>query len=338
LPSQKFLVNPFLVVLLLLPFNPIHAQTRSKVVIGHASMSSVVLTLWAAQDRGFFAKNGIDAQLIFIPGSPTLIASLNTGDVHFGYTGGTATLGAVVGGLDMRMLASFANRVQSELVARPEIKTPADLKGKRIGVTSIGGTGWMSALLILEQIGLNIDRDKISISSFGDQRVISQALEGGTIQGAALAGVFSRKLRRAGYYLPGEPDKIALTGTALVGKADYLNAHGATARNVVKSLVEGHAYVLNPQNKSSILEILSKRLGLRDPAMAADGLEDYVTGVERKPFVGVDGLKNIQRFMKERNPKVSQINLEKIIDETYLRELEKSGYLDQILGAKAPAK
>ena len=144
------------------------AQSRPKIVIGHASMSSVVLTLWAAQDKGFFAKNGIDAQMVFIPGSPTLIASLNTGDVHFGFTGGTATLGAAVAGLDVRVIAAFADRVQSELVTRPEIKTAADLKGKRIGVTSIGGTGWMSALLILEQIGINVERDKMQLTAFGN--------------------------------------------------------------------------------------------------------------------------------------------------------------------------
>ena len=192
------------------------AQSRPKIVIGHASMSSVVLTLWAAQDKGFFAKNGIDAQMVFIPGSPTLIASLNTGDVHFGFTGGTATLGAAVAGLDVRVIAAFADRVQSELVTRPEIKTAADLKGKRIGVTSIGGTGWMSALLILEQIGINVERDKMQLTAFGDQRVISNALESGTIQGAALAGIFSKTLARKGYWIPGEPDKIPLTGTGLV--------------------------------------------------------------------------------------------------------------------------
>jgi ABC-type nitrate/sulfonate/bicarbonate transport system substrate-binding protein len=62
------------------------SQTRPKVVVGYASMSTVATTLWVAQERGFFAKNGLDVQAIFIPGSPTLIASLNTGDVHFGYT------------------------------------------------------------------------------------------------------------------------------------------------------------------------------------------------------------------------------------------------------------
>ena len=337
MPSRSFFSA---LIAFSLAFAPIDsfAQGRTKIVIGHASMSSVVLTLWAAQDKGFFAKNNIDAQLVFIPGSPTLIASLNTGDVHFGFTGGTATLGAAVAGLDVRMIAAFANRVQSELVTRPEIKTAADLKGKRVGVTSIGGTGWMSALLILEQIGINAERDKIQLTSFGDQRVINQALESGTIQGASLAGVFSRKLARAGYWIPGEPDKIPLTGTGLVVKADYLHNQTAVARNVLRGLVEGHAYVLNQANKSSVMEILSKRLGLTDASAAADGYEDYVGGVVRKPYVGIDGLKNIQRFMKLRNPKIAELSLERLIDESVLREFEKSGFLDQQFGVKSGAK
>ena len=126
---------------------PARAQQRTKIVVGFASMSSVVTSLWVAQEKGFFARHGLDPQLVFIPGSPTLIASINTGDIHLASTGATATLGAVVGGLDMKIIATFGNFVQTDLVVRPEIKTAADLKGKRIGVTSIGGTGWMSAML-----------------------------------------------------------------------------------------------------------------------------------------------------------------------------------------------
>jgi len=336
--AAKILIAISLLVASVLCPVELKAQSRPRIVIGHASMSSVVLTLWAAQDKGFFAKNNIDAQMVFIPGSPTLIATLNTGDVHFGFTGGTATLGAAVAGLDVRMIAAFANRVQSELVTRPEIKTAAELRGKRVGVTSIGGTGWMSALLILEQIGINAERDKMQLTAFGDQRVITQALETGTIQGAALAGVFSRKLARAGYWIPGEPDKIPLTGTGLVVKADYLHNQAAISRNVLRSLIEGHAYVLNPGNKASVTEILTKRLGLTDPSAAADGYEDYVGGVVRKPYVGVEGLKNIQRFMKQRNPKIAELNLEKLIDESFLREFERSGFLDQQFGVKSGVK
>lgn len=316
----------------------LRAQPRPKIVVGYASMSSVATTLWVAQEKGFFAKNGLDVQSVFIPGSPTLIASINTGDVHMAYTGGTATLGAAVGGLDMKIIAAFANFIQTDLVARPEIKTAADMKGKRIGVTSIGGTGWMSAMLALEQIGLSPERDKISLAAFGDQRVISQALETGTIQGGALAGVFSRRLKRSGYNFLGEVEKIPLVGTSLVVKSDFLTSHGPIARNALRGMVEGHGYVLNPANKASVIEIMTRKLGVTDPLAANDGYDDYVRRTDKKAFVVVDGLKNIQRFMKLRNPKIGDINLDRLVDESILRDLEKSGFLEQALGGKLAAR
>ena len=313
-------------------------QSRTKVLIGYASMSSVATTLWVAQERGFFTKNGIDVQTIFIPGSPTLIASLNTGDLQLGYTGATATLGAAVGGLDLKIIAAFANHVQTDLVVRPEIKTPADLKGKRIGVTSIGGTGWMSAMLGLEQIGLNPERDKILIAAFGDQRVISQALETGTIQGASIAGVFGRRLKRMGYNFLGDLEKIPLVGTSIVVKTEYLASHQTTVRNALRALVEGHGFLLNPTNKAAVIEIMTKKLGITDPVAASDGYEDYVRRIDRRGFVVFDGLKNIQRFMKLRNPKIGDISLERLVDESILRDLEKSGFLDQALGDKTATR
>jgi NitT/TauT family transport system substrate-binding protein len=313
-----------------------HAQNRPKIVIGYASMSSVATTLWAAQEKGFFARNGLDVQSVFIPGSPTLIATLNSGDVHFGYTGGTATLGAAVGGLDLKMVAAFANRVQTDLVTRPEVKTAADLRGKRIGVTSIGGSGWMAAMLGLEQLGLNAERDQISLTAFGDQRVINHGLEQGTIQAASIAGVFSRKLKRSGYNILGDMEKIPLVGTSVVVKTDYLQAQSTTVRNVLKALIEAHAYVLTPGNKAAVLELLSRRLGLVDAQMAADGLDEFVRRVDRRPFVSLDGLRNVQRFMKVRNPKIADVKLERLIDDGILRELDKSGFIDDAYAGKTP--
>jgi ABC-type nitrate/sulfonate/bicarbonate transport system substrate-binding protein len=314
-----------------------YGQTRTKMVFGYASMSSVVTTLWVAQEKGFFAKNGIDVQTVFIPGSPTLIASINTGDVQMAYTGGTATLGAAVGGLDMKIIAAFSNFVQTDLVVRPEIKTPAELKGKRIGVTSIGGTGWMSAMLALEQIGINPERDKVSLAAFGDQRVITQALETNTIQGASLAGIFSRRLKRNGYNFLAEVEKIPLVGTSIVLKADYLASHQPLVRSALRALIEGHGFVLNPANKQAVMEVMTKKLAINDPVAANDGYEDYVRRTDKRAFVVLDGLKNIQRFMKERNPKIGDIALDRLVDDRIMREFEKSGFLDQALGSKSAA-
>jgi NitT/TauT family transport system substrate-binding protein len=325
-----------LFILLVSQLAPGFCQTKVKLTIGYASMSTVATTLWVAQERGFFAKNGIDARTIFIPGSPTAIASLNAGEVQLGYTGGTATLGSAVGGLDIKMIASFSNKVQNDFVVRPEIKTATELRGKRVGVTSIGGTGWMSAMLVLEQLGLVPERDQISLAAFGDQRVITQALESGAIHGAAITGVFSRRLKGAGYRLLGEPEKLPIVGTGIVVKANFLSSERALVRDALKALMEGHAFLLNPANKHAVLEIIMKKLGIKDAEIAEDGLEEYVKRVDRKPYVSVEGLQNIQRFMKVRNPKIAAIKVEKLVDDSILRDLEKSGFIDQVY-ARSPA-
>ena len=71
---------------------------------------------------------------------------------------------------------------------------------------------------------------------------------------------------------------------------------------------------------------------------ANDGYEDYVRRTDRKAFIIVDGLKNIQRFMKLRNPKIGDISLDRLVDESILREFEKSGFLDQALSNKTAAR
>ena len=78
MPQGKFVRTLIIFLLLCLAPRIGYGQTRTKMVFGYASMSSVVTTLWVAQEKGFFAKNGIDVQTVFIPGSPTLIASIRT--------------------------------------------------------------------------------------------------------------------------------------------------------------------------------------------------------------------------------------------------------------------
>src|SRR2546428_11561813 len=70
----------------------------SEVVIGYANISARVSPLWIAQEKGFFAKFGVNVQQVYMPGSPVMIASMASGQVHLANTGGTAALGAAAGG------------------------------------------------------------------------------------------------------------------------------------------------------------------------------------------------------------------------------------------------
>src|SRR5712691_10301647 len=115
----------------------------SEVVIGYANISARVSPLWIAQEKGFFAKFGVNVQQVYMPGSPVMIASMASGQVHLANPGGTAALGAAAGGLDLRVIGTFTSRIPFDLVVRPAIKSPKDLRGKRVGVQVIGGTIWM---------------------------------------------------------------------------------------------------------------------------------------------------------------------------------------------------
>jgi NitT/TauT family transport system substrate-binding protein len=306
------------------------AQAPTKIAVGYATISASSLALWLAQDERLFAKNGIDADLVFMPGSPTLIAAINSGALAVGFTGGTAILAAAAGGADFKVLAASHVRANHDLVVKPEIKRAEDLRGKRFGVTSIGGTGWMAAMLVFEQLGLNADKDKLIVSAFGEMRIISRALETGTIDGALVTGNFTSQFKRAGFNILGELERVPMMGNAVVVKQSFLQGQRDFLRNFLRAISEAQVFVLSPIKKQSVLRVLTKRLSITDPAVAEDTLQDLLKRLDKKPFPSIQGLRNIQRFLQTRNPKVGEVKLEELIDDSIVRELDKSGYFDRI--------
>ncbi|MEX0802998.1 MAG: ABC transporter substrate-binding protein [Candidatus Binatia bacterium] len=101
-----------------------YAQARNKITVGYASMSTVVTTLWVARDQGFFAKDNIDAELVFVPGSPVLLGALNSGDIQLGYGGGPANLGAAARGMDVKSWRLFLIEAGMILWCVRKLKTP----------------------------------------------------------------------------------------------------------------------------------------------------------------------------------------------------------------------
>ncbi|HVO95906.1 MAG TPA: ABC transporter substrate-binding protein [Terriglobales bacterium] len=306
------------------------APASGKIAVGFAAMSSASLVLWTAQDEKLLAKNGIDADLIFMPGAPTLVAAINTGSLAVGYTGGTATLGAAAAGADFKIIESSHGRILHDLVVKSNIKEPKHLRGKRIGVTSIGGTGWMAGILGLEQLGLNPDKEKIIFSGFGDMRVIAKALESGTIDAALVSGNFTNDLKRMGYHTLGELGRIPFIGSAVVVKQSLLQSQPEFSQSFVKGLIEAQAYVMSPGKKQSVLRVLSKRLNIADLSVAEDTLQYLIKSLDKKPYPSIEGLRNIQRLMQLRNPKIGQINLQDVIDDSIVRDFDKRGYIDQV--------
>ena len=308
------------------------AVPARKVVIGHAALNARVAPLWVAEDHGFFIKYGVNASSIFIRQAPVLVAALTAGDVLAAYTGGTTVLTAVAGGADLKIIATLTNRLGYDVVAAPSIKTANDLRGKKVGVQTLAGTVWMGAMLGLEHLGLDPQRDKITFLVIGDQTVATQALEAGQIDMTVLDGVFSRRLRQRGFNVLAELSKanIPFSSQGLVARGSTLQEQRETSEGIMKGLLEGIAFCLAPRNKPAVIATIMKRLKLNDPASAEEGYLDVINGVERRPLPGVEGLRNIQRLMKLRNPNIEKMKMEELIDDRILRRLDESGFIDAL--------
>src|SRR5258706_6525665 len=112
--------------------------------LSQSTVNTCSAILWVAKAQGFFAKYGLDVEPIFLQSSNLQTAALATNEVQIGNIGGATVLSGAAGGQPFRIIASPSNQLFYDLVARPEIKDGKDRRGKRIGVTSIGGAIWMS--------------------------------------------------------------------------------------------------------------------------------------------------------------------------------------------------
>jgi NitT/TauT family transport system substrate-binding protein len=304
----------------------------AKIRISQSAVAARSTVLWIAQEKGLFAKHGIDMEVVYLRSSPLQMAALATGEVQFAASGGSPLLFAVSGGQDLKIIAGQGNWLPYHLVVRPEIKEAKDLRGKRFGVTNIGGTTWMAAYLTLEHLGLDATRDRISINGLGNQTILAQAVESGNIDATLLDPFLSRGPKSKG--LPVLIDlyqaKIPfMTGTVAVS-GNYVREHPDIVEAVLKALIEAQAFVALPANRSAVLQTMSRHMKLSNPALLEDGYQDLQVGVEKKPYAQADGLRNIQRMMATLNPKVKSIRVEDLIDNRFIRKLDESGYIDAL--------
>jgi len=324
-----------LAALLWLPFSPFtfaFAQSsREPLVIAHAAMSPPVLPLWIAVEKGFFQKEGLDVTLVFVRGSPVLQAALHSGSIHAGVTGGTAALSATSGGLELQMVANTRSKLTYDIVAKAGIKGPSDIRGKIFGVQAIGGTVWMGAMLGLEHLGLEPERDKVKIIPVGDQTVLAQALETGTIDLTVLDKPLSMPLKQKGFRILVELSRsnIPYAGVGLIFRRSFVEKRPEIIERTLRALIRAIAYLFEPSNKASVIEVMMRRFRLLNRTLADNSYVDALQTIDRKPYPSLDGLRNIQRLMSRMSPAIAKIRVENLVDMRFMEQLDKSGFIDE---------
>jgi ABC-type nitrate/sulfonate/bicarbonate transport system substrate-binding protein len=316
---------------------PVHvygAAAPSKLVIGYAATTPRLMPLWVARDQGFFAKYGIESEPVLLRNGANLVTGMAAGDIQIGRTAGAAVLSAVAAGHDIKMLATFSSRNSYDVVTRPNIKKPEDLRGKKLAINSVGGGTWIGAMLWLEQFNIDVQRDHILLQSTGDQGVQSQALEAGVVDAVFVDGVYSKILKQKGMNILAQYSELKqpLVSQSTVVLHGLLQRYPEIAEGYLKGEIEGIAFAVAPKNKPTVIKILMRRLRVSAEA-AEEGYTDMLRGVDRKPFASLDGMRNLQRLLKPRNPKIAEVKVEDVIDNRIMRKLDESGFIDRVFAA-----
>ena len=324
----------FGVLLLFVHSNIYAAAAPTRLVIGYASTTPRLMPLWMARDQGFFAKYGIESEPVLLRSGATLVTGMASGDIQIGRTAGAAVLSAVAAGHDIKMLATFSSRNSYDVVVRPNIKRPEDLRGKKLAINSVGGGTWIGAMLWLEHFGLDVQRDQILLQSVGDQGTQSQALESGVVDCVFVDSVYSKLLKSKGMNIIAESNELKqpLVSQSTIMPNNFLRQHPDIAEGYVKGEVEGIAFATAPKNKPAVIKMLMRRLRV-DAKTAEEGYIDMLRGVDRKPFASLEGMRNLQRLLIPRNPKIADVKVDDVVDNRIMRKLEETGFIDKVFVA-----
>ena len=318
----SFLVLTFLISILALR----GSCAADKLRISYSGTTTSNALLWVTKEAKLFEKNGIDAEILYLAASLGQTA-LIAGETQFAVYTGLLLTPARLQGADVTMIAGFLNYLVSRLVVRPEVKTAADLKGKRLGVSRFGTASDFGTRLMVSKLGLNPDTD-VTILQIGDTPTRVAALMAKTVDGAIFDPPdHKRALEYGGRIMMNlEETVIPYQHAGLMTTRKYIATRPDIARRVVKAVVEGAAVVRKDPETSK--RALSVRMRIKNPKELEETYQQLRGFTQAKPYPSLEGFKAILNDLSKRMPAAKNADPKDFADLRFVEELDKSGFID----------
>src|SRR6266496_2777830 len=240
------------------------AAEPTKLLIAHGAISNNVEPLWIAKEQGIFRKYGIDAELVFIIAGRAMQAML-AGQVPVGLVGATHVINAVTAGGDLVMILGLQNTLDYLFIARPNIRSAEELKGKKVAIGTPSGSASLATYVALDYLGLNPRRDQIVFLGVGGVPERLGALRAGSVEATSLSPEFGQVVVSEGYriLLNTSKENVPFQSSGLVVPRSLMKTNPQLVENVAKATVEGVAFVHKASNKEIVFKSLARNLRLR---------------------------------------------------------------------------
>jgi NitT/TauT family transport system substrate-binding protein len=328
------LLSPFfLAVVALWTIQPANAQERLRV--GLSSVSATQGAMWVAEERGLFKKYGVDPEVIVIGGGASrVVSSLLAGEIQFSVGGGDSVIRAALRGADPVLAVSPLKTGLQRLMVRSEIKTPTDLKGKKIGVTRFGSAShWVLQLFLRKW---NMRNDDIQILQLGSSPANLASLDSRAIDGAVLTLPTFFVAEERGYRLLADPADLDIVylQNSIDTTRSYLKRNRDQAVRFIKGYCEGMAYFR--KNKRDSVAVMQKKLRIQSAQekdtkyleMSYDLLANKF--YNQIPYATPKAVETTLDFVAIEEPKAKGADARQFLDESIIRELETSGFFKNL--------
>jgi NitT/TauT family transport system substrate-binding protein len=303
---------------------------QNKVLLGYSSLSSNQTPIWVAQEEGFYKRFGVDAELILIEGGTRGAQALISGDLPMIGMAGQAVISARARGADLVTVAGVVNKMNYIFVGGPNVKSPEDLKGKRVGISQIGTASYHAVILALKQWHLDARRDRVTVLQVGTQAARVASLNSGGSDAIIVNPGLGSSMKQRGYHIIADFSELSIPYPlqVMATKERFLKSEPELAERLVKALVAGNSFTLDPKNKNRVKATLAKYLRLANVDRAEEHYQSALPVLQKKPYVDVAGISSMIEFLTESDANVAKIKPDQVINHTILKRLDDSGFLD----------
>ncbi|MBI2369107.1 MAG: ABC transporter substrate-binding protein [Deltaproteobacteria bacterium] len=279
-----------LVVLIVLTSIPSPAAARERIKGIYSAISGIFTGMWVAKEAELYERHGLSMELVYIPAASKVVQAMLGGEAPLALSGGKAVVDANLAGADLVIFGGAANVPAFYLMARPEINSIQELKGKPVGVTRAGSSTDFTMRYVLKKFGLEPDKD-VPILQIGGMPELAAAISQGIIVAAPFSSPTNLRAQKVGAKVLIDMGKagVPFQHTGLLTRRPYLKTNEDVVRRFLKAYAEG-VHLFHAQ-KEMAKKVIGKYTRTTDPEMLEATWQYAVDYVEKIPYPTRDGLR-----------------------------------------------
>jgi ABC-type nitrate/sulfonate/bicarbonate transport system substrate-binding protein len=307
-------------------------QSLPKVRAAYTSIGIQFDPVYIMKELDLSRKYGVDAEILFVPVSSRAVQAALAGEIQFITSAGVANINANISGADFTGLTATLNTFVFKIIGSPEIKKPEMLKGKKVGISRLGGASDFSIRYVLTRWGLVPDKDVAIIQVGGEQEEVL-ALQNKAVDAVVLSEPFATLAIRQGAAVVADLSQLGVVYSmhGFGARKSFIQANRDVTIRFMKAYLEG-IFVFKT-NKDVALNVLKKYTRLDDMSLVQTSYEEMSQRlIRRVPYPDREGIQAIIDQLAKTRPQMKNLNPNDFIDPSILKEIEDSGFVKKLYG------